>query len=326
MKVFVPGCGARVIPVLKETPGVSEVITSQLSPDAYGNFLADRSYQLPRFDDPEFIDRFLRVYERERFDVCLPAHDAALVVFSRNRSRFEDLDFQLAMNSAEVIEVVGDKIAMTRYLAECGLPTLETVTLDDFVAKRPFEFPCYLKPRFIEMRDSPSGIYVELTNSEDLERSLAKITDDLSRYVVQPFVEGTEYNIDFFCDGDGEVRSVVALKRLSMNAGRAIANGEIVLEDGFTRHVEAATKKLRFWGPAQLQMYRTQAGGEVFTEINARLSGSSVFVRAAGVDYFRHLMALLEGKAVDVPETARLMRMGVTEIPYFYEESPMRSI
>jgi len=325
MKIFVPGGGSRIIPPLRELPDVDEVIVSQIHPWAYGNFAAHRSYRLPRFDDPAFLDRFEEIFHRDPFDVCLPVHDMALLVFSRNRRRIESLPFRLAINPEPTIELVADKMALHDFFHTCGLPTPATRTLEAFALSRDLGMPCFVKPRFIDMRDSPAELYMKVEDEVDLEYALQKVRGAESRYVIQEFVEGTEVNIDFFCDADGAVRSVVPLKRLGMGANRAIGRGEILFDDRFGDHVAMVAKHARFWGPCQLQGYLVGDGEELrFTEINARLSGSSIFVKEAGVNYFAHLLSLLRSEPVEIREKPRPLLMSIREAPFFYSESPIR--
>ena len=64
MKIFIPGAGAKVhhIQNFREIPGVDEVIISDIYPWAYGNFVADRTYQLPLFEDPESVTSSAEVF------------------------------------------------------------------------------------------------------------------------------------------------------------------------------------------------------------------------------------------------------------------------
>jgi hypothetical protein len=53
MRICIPAGGGKALHIrnLKEVPEVDRVIISEIDPWAYGNFVADASYILPRFDD-----------------------------------------------------------------------------------------------------------------------------------------------------------------------------------------------------------------------------------------------------------------------------------
>ncbi len=328
MKLFVPGGGERILPHLRAVPGVDEVITSQISPTAASNFLADRSYLLPRFDDPAFLDGVEQLYERERFDAWISAHDPVLLVVARNWERLSRLDCRFAQSPPDTVELAADKLALARFFLREGIPTPPTVTLDEF-ATRP-TFPAFLKPRHTMGRDFGMSLFRRLENGADLEAALTLVGDRVGEFIVQDFLEGDEINVDFFCDAAGRVKSVVPLHRHAMTAKRAIAHGTIITDPAILEAVRPLVERLAaatpIWGPSQLQLYRLPSGEIRCTEINARLSGSSTLVRAAGVDYFHYLVRLLRGETFEIRETARPLSMIAGESVTFFEGSPARPL
>ena len=78
---------------------------SEIYPWAYGNFVADASYLLPRFDNPNFFRIFLQLYNIEKFDECIPFNDVALHIFSEERDLLENLPFILAINPLETVKI-----------------------------------------------------------------------------------------------------------------------------------------------------------------------------------------------------------------------------
>ena len=91
MKLFIPGAGGKVNHILnfQEHPDVEKVIISDIYPWTYGTFVADVAYQVPRFDDPTFFEVFDRIYQKERFDVCLPINDFSLYLFASHRENLK---------------------------------------------------------------------------------------------------------------------------------------------------------------------------------------------------------------------------------------------
>ena len=62
-----------------------------------------------------------------------------------------------------------------------------------------------------------------------------------------------------------------------------------------------------------------------FVEMLAAEYGSrEQFLDEFNIDIFRYLVDLLNGDPIDFTEAPRPMRMSTAEIPFFYEESPMR--
>jgi carbamoylphosphate synthase large subunit len=323
MKIFLPGSDARTIRILKETKGVEEVILSQSDPAAYGNFIADRAYAAPRFDEHGYLHRLKEIYAEEQFDVCLPVLDSALVFLARQSERSGGVPFRLAMNDSDTVKLAADKLAVHGFFTEHGIPGPKTWTLEEYEKLEVPPLPAFLKPRFIEMRVSDEALYRKLEDHADIEYYGRKFRGSGERFVVQEYLEGTHMNVDFFCDADGIVRSVVALKRLGMGAGGRITRGEIIEAERFVPFVATIARHAQFWGANQLQGVLDHSGSLRFTEINARLSGSAPFIRAAGVDFFAALVDLLEDRPVRMEETPRPLKMTSWENQYFYESSPL---
>ncbi len=323
MKIFLPGAGARMIPPLKAVPGVGEVIVSTNDPWGAGVFLADRAYPLPAFEEPGCAEGVLAIYDRERFDACLPVLDSAVLFFARHRDRFRDAPFRLGMAEPDVIEMACDKVRMVEFLAGCGLPVPPTWTFAEYLAGPGCRPPCFLKPRFPEDRDFGRAVYVRLEDETDVGYWAKKLAGGLDRHVVQPVLEGQEFNINFFCDASGEVRSIVTIRVIENTPGGAILRGEIVRDARFSGFVRSLAGAVRLWGANQLQSIVSPEGEISFVEINVRLSGSSPFVSAAGADEFANTVRLLRGEPVSFPGRVRPLRQTRWDHLQFFEGEPI---
>jgi hypothetical protein len=93
LKIFIPAGGGQIghIKALKELAEVSEVIISDTYEWSYGNFIADRSYRMPRFQDPGFWDNFEQIYDKEKFDVCLRSMTLRLSSSRVNATTYRDI-------------------------------------------------------------------------------------------------------------------------------------------------------------------------------------------------------------------------------------------
>ncbi len=324
MKLLVPGAGGKPLHIaaFQDVPEIEAVVVTEVHPWAYGTFVADRSFILPTFADPDFLTKMIEVYRRERCDVCVPIHDGALALLSRHREWLAAEGVRLAMNDRHTVDVASDKWAVHSFFVEHGVPTPETWLLEDFAARPSSTFPAFVKPRFIDMRGTSESLYLRLDDRDDVAYVTRKVRGRGDRYVVQPFIAGAETNIDFFCDDHGKVKSVVALQRLAATASGGIARGEIVSNERFLPSVRDITEHLRFWGANQLQAFVTADDVTLFTEINARFSGSSVFVRAAGVDDFKYFVQLLRGVPIDIDERPTPLLMSTWDSPFFYTRPP----
>jgi carbamoylphosphate synthase large subunit len=171
------------------------------------------------------------------------------------------------------------------------------------------------------MRGSGKELYAKIEDYFDIEYYTRKIKGNEDKFIIQDYLEGTEINIDFFCDNSGKVQSINPLKRLAMGVSRGITRGEIIFENIFDPHINKLVKLLQFWGANNVQAYLDRDRNIRFTEINARFSGSSVLVKEAGVNYFRYFIKLLKGEEVVIRERAKKIEMMSWEKPFFFEDS-----
>ena len=328
MKLFIPGAGRKVLHLknFQELPAVSKVIISDTDAWAYGNFIADAAYTVPPFKSPGFINVIKRIHEIEKFDVLIPIHDVALHVFSQDRDKYAKLPFTLAINPKQTIDVVSDKLLTYDFFASHEIPAEPVHTIEEFLHFRSYSFPYFIKPRYIHMRGSASQLYMRIDGPEDMEIILGKIAGDESRYVIQKFLGGDEINLDFFCDGDGKVQSIVPVRRLGMGITRGITRGEIIFDRHFDYFVHKIAENLRFWGANQLQVYVTDQKKLKFTEINGRFSGSSVLVKEAGVNFFDYFIRLLCGERIKIQERPSNLKMCAWEKPHFFRKESARQL
>gem|GEM_PF-2733555 len=333
MKIFLPGAGnkSRHIANFRELPGVSRVIISDIYPWAYGQRVADAAYLMPRFDHPGFWDAFDQVFRLDPFDVCIPMHDASLVLFSAHRAVARQYGFKLVINPKSTIDLAADKLATFEFFTRRNLKTPRTWILADFCTLAKAPFPCFLKPRYIEMRGSDRQVFRKLNDAAELEQAVAGIAPEQQQdYVVQEYLNGVEINIDFFCDADGRLVIAEPLKRLAMGTSRGIARGEIITDERLRRQarqaVEQVAEGLHLTGANQLQAYLEADGELACTEINARLSGSSVLVKEAGVNLFACLLQMINGEPIRPGGPCRPLYMSTFEQPTFFTEMPPRTI
>jgi carbamoyl-phosphate synthase large subunit len=328
MKLFIPGAGRKILHIknFQEVPSVSSVIISDTDPWSFGNFIADAAYTVPIFKSSKFMNAVERIYEIEKFDVLIPIHDVALYVFSKDRNKYANLPFTLAINPKDTIDIVSDKLLTYEFFVKHEIPTEVLYTVEEFSLLQSYNFPYFLKPRYIHMRGSERQIYMKIDDEADMELILRKIKGNESQYVIQEFLSGDEINIDFFCDSEGTVQSIVPLRRLGMGISRGITRGEILFDERFDHFVHKTAKNLQFFGANQLQVYVTGEKNLKFTEINARFSGSSVLVKEAGVNYFEYFIRLLNGDEIEIRERPHYLKMCAWEKPHFFRKESAKHL
>jgi carbamoyl-phosphate synthase large subunit len=227
-----------------------------------------------------------------------------------------------------------DKLATYKTLDRIGLPcalTFEIAEWED--ATRTVSFPLILKPRCADLKAVTDYKIRKIGCMEELKEAIRGMEGKENQYVVQEYLEGTELTIDFFCDRDGKVISVVPGERLSALSkafsedGGAIDQGRTFHDPQIEQLVCNAAQSIRYFGPANFQGYRTKNGIFKFTENNPRFTGASVMTRAAGRDFFQWSIDLISGKKISLPkEDFRDINMSSWLSPIFFNDIQMINI
>lgn len=110
-------------------------------------------------------------------------------------------------------------------------------------------------------------------------------------YIVQKFIEGKEYTIDCLFDSNGKL--IFGLPRLRIVHKGVSIIGKIVKDSKIITFVTLISKKLKFYGPINIQVIKDKNNKIWILEINPRLSGSIEFSIKAG---FNPLIYFSKGK------------------------------
>ena len=104
-------------------------------------------------------------------------------------------------------------------------------------------------------------------------------------YIIQPFVDGTEYTVDIFCDFDGNPIFITPRIRL------AVRDGEII------NNIKTLVSEFHPCGPITVQLIREfHTGEDYYIEINPRFGGGAPLSMKAGANSARALLRLLSGE------------------------------
>lgn len=327
MKILIPGAGNKILHIkaFKELKDVKKIIITDIYPWTFGGMVADAAYITPRFDSPDFEVKIDEIFKREEFDYIFPIHDFALYYFSKNYLKYRKKPYKIAMNKIETINIISDKKKIHDFFRKIKLKTPNTYLLKEFLNTNKRQYPYFIKPRFINMRGTDKQLFAKIEDDDDLNYAKKKLKDNYNNYIIQEYLNGKEINIDIFCDKNGELRNFTCLYRLEMGKNRGIIRGQIIEKDDIFSLIEKITKNIDLEGANQIQAYE-QEDEYIFTEINGRFSGSSVFVKEAGVNYFKYYIKMLMGEKIEIKEKAKKLKMSSWEKPFFYTRSKFKTI
>lgn len=79
--------------------------------------------------------------------------------------------------------------------------------------------------------------------------------EQVGDYIIQPFIEGTEYTVDIFCDYDGNPISIVPRIRVAVRAGEVLKT-KIVMDDKIIEECRKLVAGFQPCGPMTVQLIR----------------------------------------------------------------------
>lgn len=266
----------------------------------YGADMAGTAPALPYCDavrkvcgmrDEEYIPQLLELCRQDSIDLLIPTIDTDLLVLSENTEKFEAIGTKVLISKPDKIAICRDKNYTADFFESCGLKAPHTY--NDYT-KYTDGFPCFIKPK-----DGSSSINAfKVNNAEELEVYAQKIGD----YIIQPFIEGTEYTIDIFCDFNGEPITIIPRERMQVRAGEVLKT-RITMDPVMIQEGRKLVEGFRPCGPMTVQLIR-QTGTDVdyYIEINPRFGGGAPLSMKAGARSAEEILKLVLGESVNYHE------------------------
>ena len=236
---------------------------------------ADEGILVPPAGRVEYVPALQDIVHKHNVKLLVPLTDLDLRSLARQRKRFEDIGCAVMVGSEDAITRCRDKARTNALLDESGLATINTYTLQEFLAK-PF-YPCFVKP----VRGSAGIGAGMLRDEKELWAHVATYGDLM---LIQEYVPGREYTIDVYRSRDGQVRCVVPRQRLMVRSGEVekgvtVDNPELI--DSTIRLVECIGD---IWGVFCCQCRWSDDGPPRFFEINPRFGGGVPLAIRAGAN------------------------------------------
>ncbi len=245
----------------------------------------DRTERVCSMKDPDYIPQLLEICRREEVGLVIPTIDTDLQKLADARERFEAAGTKVLISDPDKVRICRDKNYTSRFFAECGLKA--PMPVNDW---RAYEggYPAFIKPK-----DGSSSVDAyRVADGNALRLYAEKIGD----YIIQPFIDGTEYTIDIFCDYGGEAVHIVPRERCAVRAGEVLKT-KICMDPRMIAEAKALTGKFRPRGPITVQLIREKGTGEdFFIEINPRYGGGAPLSMKAGARSPESVLRMLAGE------------------------------
>jgi len=237
--------------------------------------------------DPDYINQLLRICAEEKIDLLMPTIDTDLQVLSDNADRFREIGVIPMISAPDKIAICRDKNYTSDFFVQCGL--LAPTPCNDYTQYNG-PYPCFIKPK-----DGSSSIDAyKVENEQSLPAIAARVED----YIIQPFIDGTEYTVDIFCDFDGNPIYITPRIRLAVRSGEVLKT-EIKKDEKIIEECRKLIQEYKPCGPITVQLIRQKStGDDYYIEINPRYGGGAPLSMKAGARSAEAILKLLCGEAL----------------------------
>lgn len=253
---------------------------------------ADAAFAAPPAESDAFIPEMLALCQQQGIGLIVPTIDTELVAYAQARAQFAAIGTQVAVSDAPIVAMARDKFATAGFLSRAGIRAPRTVTADDFLNDRTIlAFPLLAKPR---RGSSSRGIGLV----RDLDQ--VAVMEATEPYVLQEVLDGPEYTVNLYFDGQGALKCAVPHERLRVRGGE-VEKGVTVRHSLLENMAESLAGAMQGARGAMCFQTRMAADGlPSMFEINARFGGGYPLAHKAGAPFAQWMLE----EWLDLPRTA----------------------
>ena len=265
--------------------------------------MCDSAYQVPRGNDPAYIDALLDICKKERIDVLLPIMSVELDALAANRDRFAEIGTKVSVSNLEALTIANNKRRLLDFLKQNSLPCADYYTVHSIKeVKEAVRYLGYPENRVCVKATDGSGSRGFRILDESVSRfdsflndkpssgtiRLAELVSVLEEAEVFPellvmeYLPGPEYSVDLLAD-QGE--SLFTCCRKSMRMENSIMlEAEIVDNKVVAALCERTTRLLGLDGNIGFDVKERKDGTPIIMECNPRITAGIPFFKLAGVN------------------------------------------
>lgn len=248
----------------------------------------DKPLLVCRINDNDYIQSLLRICQDEKIDAVIPTIDTDLLVLSHNKAQFKKVGTNVIISDENKITICRDKRMTAQFFYSVGLFSPELC--DDYKSYHG-GYPAFIRPK-----DGSSSINAYRVNNENDLLGYAK---DIPNYIIAPFIEGTEYTVDVFCDIEGNPIYITPRIRMEVRCGEVVKT-QITQDGKIIDEVKKIIKAFKPCGAITVQLIRQkETEDDYFIEINPRFGGGAPLSMKAGADSAEALLRILNRESLE---------------------------
>lgn len=259
-----------------------EIYGTDISDTAPALMLCDHILHLTRIESDAYIPTLLKVCENNSIDALIPTIDTDLLILAQNKQRFAKIGTKVVISEFDKVVLCRDKRYTAAYFESIGLKNPRTV---DNYLKYNAGFPAFIKPK----DGSSSNSAYKVNTAVELKA----YAEQVPNYIIQPFITGTEYTVDVFCDFEGNPIFITPRIRLEVRAGEVLKT-QIDQDEKIIEEIKQLIEDYKPCGGITVQLIREKnTGDNYYIEINPRYGGGTPLSIKAGADSAEALLRLV---------------------------------
>ncbi|MDD3184928.1 MAG: sugar transferase [Anaerostipes sp.] len=245
-------------------------------------------YEVPKVGENGYITKLLSICKKEKIEVLIPFNDQEIFLLSQRMDDFAAVGTRVLLSKEEHVTFCSNKIWTAHFFRVSGVLSPQAV---HYIQDYKEDYPCLL-----EVLDEKDNIVdsFKIENRKDLYY----IAEKYNRILVRPFIEGTLYEIDVFCDYSGN--PIYITPKVSENArGQETSRFRVVNDEQIETEVKRIIQTFRPVGPLTIKMTKQKkTGRNYYIRVEPRFGDNATIAIKAGADAPAALYQMMLGMTI----------------------------
>ena len=241
-----------------------KVIGSDIVEFNHSKYLCDDFVIMPKVKDLNLWEKVEIILKEKAIDIVIPSLDETLLEWAERKEYFKNIGVDIILSPKNTIDTFQDKWKTYIFFTENNIPTAKTSLSSDL--------------NLIKLRFGRGGTGIFDNNY------IEKL--DMVDYISQEKIYGNEYTVDTLFSKDGEPIYIVPRLRIDVKDGKS-TKGIVVKNENIDNLVLEISRKIKFVGPINFQLFETKEKELIMIEINPRVAGGMALGFAATENWIK---------------------------------------
>lgn len=254
----------------------------------------DKFYQVPSIYEMEkYTEELFNICKTNKIDTLIPIIDEEIEYFSKNKDRFKNIGVDICTPEYETVKLCRNKL-LTFELIKNKIPEVYIKTqLFKNINKDNISYPSFAKP----VSGRASIGCEKITDKITFEYINHKV--DPSTFILQDFVEGEFYAVDFIREAKTKKFNCVARQELVRNKNGCGTVVKIVDDVNLKRYTKEIAEILNYNGVGNIEFIK-QNDNYYMLEVNPRFPAGTAYTVMSGADFINDEIKIIKNREVDL--------------------------